>query len=132
MIQVIIFDFWGVIFNPRTTLPTQDLIEFLNQLKQSGIKCGIASSSSSDYIKSFLKEHNLETYFESIIGTGEVSNTKPNPECYMKVAEHFQVRPIDCFIIDDSEAPLLAAEKLGFKTILFGDDVSSFSKINLQ
>lgn len=129
MMKVVIFDFYGVVFNPATRLPSEGLRDFLRVLHQRQISCGIASSSESEQIARFLYDNQLSEYFSVIIGLQQVTNTKPDPECYLQVAEFFQASPLESVIIDDSEAPLLQAQALGFKTIYFAQGLDNFSKI---
>lgn len=132
MPQVIIFDFFGVVFDPRTGQPMTGLVEFLQRVRRRSIKCGIASSSSQAHILEFLRAHSLESYFEVVIGLDQVAVTKPDPECYQRVAEFFRVQPSECFIIDDSAAALEQAAAAGFQTLFFGNGKSgldNFEKI---
>lgn len=121
-ITIVILDFWGVIFNPRTGETTQGLAIFLQACKERNINLGIASSSSKKYITEFLAEHDVLDFFPVIIGIDEVAHTKPDPECYIKVAEYFNAKPEHCIVIDDSELPLVYAREAGFITKLFGSD----------
>lgn len=131
--HAIIFDFYGVIFNPVTGKPTDGLKDFLEKLHSHNIKCGVASSSNSASIATFLDEHDLINFFPVIIGADKVSNTKPNPECYQTVAEFYDARPNDCVVIDDSMAAVAQAKAAGFNTVYFGPDqargLDNFEKI---
>lgn len=128
--QVIIFDFFGVVFNPTTKLPTAGLEDFLLQLQHHHIGCGIASSSFSETIQDFLQHHNLAHYFAIVVGINQVQTTKPDPECYLKVAEYFTVPPAECCVIDDSAAAIAGAQTIGFTTIFFGTEVDNFEEIS--
>lgn len=131
--RAIIFDFYGVIFNPATGQPTEGLKEFLEKLHQHNIKCGVASSSNSASIAAFLDEHGLINFFPVIIGADKVSQTKPDPECYQAVAEFYQIKPADCLVIDDSADAIAQAKAAGFQTIYFGQEsvgrLDNFEKI---
>ena len=129
MSKVYIFDFWGVIYDPRSGRVMEGVEEFLKQLADQNIHCGVASSSSRKYIFDYLSENNLIQYFDVIIGADDVLVTKPDPGCYVAVAKHFRVQPGQCTVIDDSIAPIENAKKLGFNTVLFGVEVDSFSAI---
>lgn len=120
MVKVVIFDFLGVVFNPKTRLPGDGLVDFLELLQHHHIPCGIASSTEREHIAQFLQDHDLASYFGVIIGLNQVTATKPDPECYQQVAEFFSVTPEEAVIIDDSAAPLTQAKAVGFQTIFFG------------
>lgn len=127
--QVVIFDFYGVIFNPITSQPTVGLREFVDLLQVHGVQCGVASSSLSAHITAFLQEHNLVEYFPVIIGLGEVTRTKPDPECYQAVARAYSVQSADCVVIDDSLTAIAAAKRAGFETMYYGNGLDNFEKI---
>lgn len=131
MIKVVIFDFLGVILNHTTHLPNEGLVPFLQLVQRRQIPCGIASSTAREQIAQFLQEQQLAKYFSVIVGLHQVTNTKPDPECYQQVAEFFQMGPPECVIIDDTEAPLLQAQTLGFQTIYFNSarGLDNFAKI---
>lgn len=126
---VVVFDFFGVVFDPRTGEVMVGLEEFLQQLRVAGKRCGIASSSNSATIEQFLAEHNLTDYFAVVVGADKVERTKPDPECYIAVATYFTVSPPDCVVIDDSAATLEQAKPFGFQTVYFGNNLDNFKKI---
>ncbi|EKD76218.1 MAG: Beta-phosphoglucomutase [uncultured bacterium] len=127
--QVIIFDFFGVVFDPHTGAVTAGLEDFLLKLQAAGKKCGVASSSSTLHIEQFLTEHNIASYFGVVVGADTVTRLKPDPECYQAVADYFTAAPETCLIIDDSEAALTAAARRGFQIIYFGNGLDNFKKI---
>lgn len=127
--QVAIFDFYGVIYNPPTSRPTKGLREFVELLHAQAVHCGVASSTESGTIIRFLKEHTLDNYFPVVIGSDKVSAIKPNPECYQAVATAYTTKPQECVVIDDSLDAIAAAKQAGFQTVYFGNDLDSFEKI---
>lgn len=132
MIQVVIFDFWGVLYNPRTGDTMVGLESFLEELSKREIKCGIASSSIERDIQEFLKNQPYADAFDVIVGLHEVQQTKPDPECYLKVAEYFEMPATNCLVIDDSLNAIQAAEHAGFMTLYFGNKISTFQDIDLD
>lgn len=132
MIQIIIFDFFGVIYNPRTGDLMDGLEDFMKEISHRQLRCGIASSSVSEQIRDIVGQAPFANQFETIVGAYDVHNTKPNPECYQKVADFFNVTPQQCLVIDDSASAISAAQQTGFNTILFGVDVPTFQAIDLD
>lgn len=132
MIRVIIFDFFGVIYNPRTDSMMEGLEGFMSKIAQRKLQSGIASSSSAEHIREFISFTSFAKQFEIIVGAYDVSHTKPNPECYMKVADFFNVTPEQCVVIDDSASAIHSVKQVGFHTILFGTDVPDFQDIDLN
>lgn len=130
--MIFIFDFWGVIYNPSSNGLTPGLRAFLVQLYERDAMMGIASSSDRAYIEEFLERNELSDYFSIIVGANEVSRRKPNPECYLNVAAFFDAAPEQCIVIDDSIDCIEEARDMEFRTIWFGEEVSSFDEIDLD
>ncbi len=122
-IKVLILDFFGVVYNPATTQPTIGLNEFLERVQRLGLKCGIASSTFHQHINNWLQQQQLNKYISVIVGADDVVATKPNPECYQRVAEYFGAAPAECLVIDDSISAITAAAAAGFQTIYFGKNL---------
>lgn len=127
--STVIFDFFGVVFDPHTNTVTLGLEDFLRKLSAQGKVCGIASSSLTTQIEDFLAQHDLHSYFSVVIGADCVTQTKPHPECYLAVADFFQADSADCVVIDDSAPALAQAKVAGFQTIYFAGDLDNFEKI---
>lgn len=132
MIKAVIFDFWGVVFNPMTGEAQEGLESFVQEAKAGGWRRGIASSSSRQFIEEFLAARHLDEYFEVIVSIDDVKNTKPDPECYLKVAEKLGARPEECLIIDDSLLPVETARRQGFQAVVFGSEAPTFADITLE
>lgn len=128
-IHAIIFDFWGVIFNPSTQQPNEGLRTYLELLRTQKLRCGIASSCSTATIIEFLKIHSLSEYFQKIVGAEDVAKSKPDPECYLKIAKHFQYSPEECLVIDDTAVCITAAQQAGFQTVLYGQNGITFANL---
>lgn len=129
-IQAVIFDFWGVIFNPATQQINPGLRDYLELLQAKTISRGIASSSSQTMISHFLEQNNLRNYFSVIIGQEAVTQMKPDPECYLLAAKQLHCLPVDCVVIDDTAACVTAAQQAGFQTILYGQNGENFDSIS--
>lgn len=132
MIEVIIFDFFGVLYNPRTGNLMDGLEGFMKKIYRHQLRCGIASSSTTEEIREIISPASFAKQFEIIVGAYDVQHLKPNPECYLKVADFFNITPGQCLVIDDSAPAINAAKQVGFDTILFGTDVPDFQSINLD
>lgn len=57
-----------------------------------------------------LNEFNVKDKFDVIITKEDVSNTKPNPECFIKVMKYFNISSNDTIIFEDSDTGLEAAK----------------------
>ena len=57
--------------------------------------------------------------FEGIVVSGEEKMVKPNPEIYKVLLDRYQLNPSECIFIDDRQANVDGAEKVGIKGVLF-------------
>lgn len=75
----------------------------LPRLKQAGYRLAIASSSSYAEIYDMCKTCNLLQYFDVLVSGEQFQRSKPDPQIYQHTMELLQVRPQDCFVIEDSD-----------------------------
>lgn len=67
----------------------------------------------------FLKEGlRREDYFDGIVTSFEAKCMKPDERIFRRVEESFGIRPEETLFLDDSQANLDAAARLGYKTML--------------
>lgn len=100
-------------------VPTDGVVEFLQELRQTNHTITIASSSLKKNIDLILSKLNLETYFDLIVSGEQVMKGKPDPDIFLKVAEHYQRLPQDCIVIEDSKNGVSAAKAAGMICIGF-------------
>ncbi|MEO7043744.1 MAG: HAD family phosphatase [Ferruginibacter sp.] len=91
-------------------VPTFGVIDFLEFLKQNGHTITIASSGLKKNIDLILQKLNIEKYFELVISGEQVAKGKPEPDIFLKVADHYGRQPSDCIVIEDSTNGVLAAK----------------------
>lgn len=73
----------------------------------------IASSSEIELIRSVLRAHHLEERFPSIVTSGEVQASKPEPHVYLEAARRLGVSPADCLVFEDTLAGVQGAKNAG-------------------
>ena len=59
----------------------------------------------------------IEDYFDDFFLSYKMGMSKPSPEIFIKVAEELGIEPNEALFIDDSQANVDAAAKLGFQTM---------------
>lgn len=107
------------------------VIDLLERLKSSGIKIGLATSSSVPLLEAALKNNNIYSYFDSITTTDEVSRGKDNPDIYLLSAKKLGVDPSHCVVFEDILPAILGAKAANMKTIAVYDKSSEDSKDDL-
>ena len=107
------------LFENRKLTPIKGIKMLLDDLKNSGIRVGLASSSTKEFIEIILNNLGLLEYFESIISCDDVARSKPSPDIFIKAAEVLRVKPSDCLVIEDSSHGVKAAKLAEMKCIGF-------------
>lgn len=93
--------------------PLPGIFNWLKRLKDLGIKMGIASSSSNEWLELHLRRLGLRCYFESVVGFSETVPPKPDPLVYKKVLGELQVDPGESLAIEDSKYGIMSAKSAG-------------------
>lgn len=105
--------------------PIDGIKELLETFKESNVKLSVASSSARDNINFVLSKLNLGSYFDFIISGEEVTNGKPAPDIFLKVAEKFNFDPSKCFVIEDSANGIKAAISARMSAVGFSNNDSN-------
>ena len=104
-------------FRPNLKL-LPGLIEVLEEAYQTGIKMAIGSAAIMANIDFVLDGLNIRHYFSAIVSADDVTNSKPDPETYLKCAERLNVDPSDCIVFEDVPKGVESAERAGMKSVV--------------
>lgn len=91
--------------------------EFVENLKNSGIKIALATSNTWEQTDKILEATNLQDIFDSITTADEVVYSKPDPDIFILAAEKLGSETEECLVIEDSAAGVEAAHRAGMKVI---------------
>lgn len=97
------------------------LIELLEYLKLNHITMAVATSTNRDLTMERLKRLGIIEYFDHLICGDEVTLRKPNPEIYLKVIQHFNIKAKDALILEDSLVGVEAAYRAQIPCIMIPD-----------
>ena len=92
--------------------------DFIQNAKQE--KHSIALYSSSKNAKFILNKLNLYSYFDAIVDGNSVKASKPDPEGFILASKLTKSNPEDCVVFEDSEAGIIAGNKINMTTIGIG------------
>ena len=95
--------------------------EILEFLKASGVKVGLASSTSYRGVVSNLKLSGLLDCFEVIVGGDMIEHSKPEPEIYLLACEKLGVNPEKTYAVEDSKNGIISAFRAKMMPILVPD-----------
>jgi HAD superfamily hydrolase (TIGR01509 family) len=93
--------------------PMPGVVETLRQAKRLGLKVGLASSSSCEWVEGHLSRLGLLDDFDCVVGGDDVQRTKPDPSLYLGALECLGVAPEQAIAFEDSPNGILAAKRAG-------------------
>lgn len=89
------------------------LLPFLKSAKEKGYRLGLGTSACAANVKLVLSCEGVGDFFDTVVMEQDVQRGKPDPECYLLVAERLQVLPQHCLVFEDAVAGVLAAVRAG-------------------
>jgi len=89
--------------------------ENLDELRENGIKIAIGSSSKNTPV--ILNQIGLADFFDAISDGNNITNSKPDPEVFIKAADMLGIPYEDCMIVEDADAGIEAGKRAGMKTL---------------
>lgn len=88
--------------------------DLLRSLRDTGWKTAIVTSSNPAKMEVLFSQlHELRELVDTVITDKDVNRSKPDPEGYLKAAEHLGCNPSDCLVFEDSLAGLEAGRRAG-------------------
>lgn len=91
-------------------------LDFLREHKQY-----IALGSASKNARMILEKVNILDKFDVIVDGNDVTKGKPDPEVFLKAANHLNVPPQRCIVFEDAVAGIQAANNAGMISIGIGE-----------
>ena len=93
----------------------------LERLRRGGFRLAIGSSSRNAGL--ILRNTGTARFFDAVSDGNNISNSKPDPEVFLKAAEFLGEKPENCVIVEDAEAGIEAGRRAGMKTVSIGEAV---------
>ncbi len=84
---------------------------YLQDARRLGLKIGLASSSSCQWVTGHLARLGLQDYFDCIRASDDVRKVKPDPELYLAVLRELEVRAGEAVAFEDSPIGVHAARQ---------------------
>jgi beta-phosphoglucomutase len=86
------------------------------------VKIGLASMNNRPVINHMLKTKNIQTFFDVAVTAEDITNSKPDPEIFLKCATKLGREPSKCLVVEDSIFGVEAAKtaKIGCIAVLTG------------
>lgn len=106
--------------SPADILP--GINEFIEELKQKGVKIAIASASQNAPF--ILEKIKLDHLIDTIADPRQVKNNKPAPDIFLLAAKQINLKPEECIGVEDSQAGINALNAGSIKSIAIGSNLT--------
>ena len=97
------------------------LYEILDFIEEKGLKKAVATSTRKGAVYPQLEKLNVLERFDAVICGDMIENSKPDPEIFLKVSDMLDVKPDECYVLEDSFNGVRAGFNAGMKTIMIPD-----------
>ena len=92
--------------------------DYIKDLRKQGIKTAVVTSSNQIKMEAVYQHHpEFKDLFDAILTSEDFERSKPDPDCYLKAAERFGVRPADCVVFEDSFNGLKSGMAAGMRVV---------------
>lgn len=95
------------------------IVELLEYLESQNIKKAIGSSSKNTML--ILDKIGLKAKFDYIVDGIMITNTKPDPEVFIKARLGLGLQEDECLVVEDAVAGVMASHYANIKAIAVGD-----------
>lgn len=132
------------VFKPHAK-PLPGLDALIKECHAAGIPMAVASSAVRSNIEFVVDALGYRPYFRTMVSGDEVTHAKPDPEIYLKAADHLGIDPADAVAFEDSYVGIGAVNNAGMKCVAIASTfpieklaplatlaVPSFEEINLE
>jgi HAD superfamily hydrolase (TIGR01509 family) len=98
-------------------LPYPGVIELIQDLAARDIPMALVTGSLRAEAEVTLRAFDITDLFSVVIAAEDITESKPNPEGYLKSAKALGVEPADCIIVEDAPSGVKAARAAGIRCI---------------
>ena len=106
--------------------------EFMSRLKEDGIPMVLATATDRDQVELVMKRLGVLDSFAGILTSGEVGNTKAQPDIYLQAAALMGVAPEHTWVFEDAIHAAATAKRAGFRLVGIYDDTSAAVEAELR
>lgn len=101
------------------------VVEHLEAAKSMGLKLGVASSSTRDWVRGHLARLGILDRFDCLRCRDDVANAKPEPDLYIAVLECLGVLASEAIAVEDSPNGVMAAKRAGLRCVAIPNSITA-------
>ena len=116
-----------------------NVVELILRLKSLGYIVVLATMTTQVQLdiyskknKKMLQQMNIEEAFDLITRKEDVQNKKPDPEIYNKIMQHYNAKPEECLIFEDSYTGVLASKNAGIEVVNIYDKYADIDRAKID
>ena len=98
-----------------------ETLKIIDKLKENGYKLYLFTNLNLLDYENIIKKRIWYPKFDGKIVSAKVKVLKPEKEIYIKLLEKYNLKPDECYFIDDKQVNVDAGRKLGIKGHVFSD-----------
>ena len=106
----------------QTVLP--GVVQRLDEARDMGLKLGVASSSTSDWVRGHLTRLGILERFDCLRCRDDVEHAKPEPDLYIAVLDCLGFEPSEAVAIEDSPNGVAAAKRAGMLCVAIPNSIT--------
>jgi HAD superfamily hydrolase (TIGR01509 family) len=101
------------------------VVQQLDAAREGGLKLGVASSSTREWVAGHLARLGILERFECLRCRDDVPNAKPEPDLYLAVLECLGVSASEAIAIEDSPNGVAAAKRAGMRCVAIPNSITA-------
>jgi HAD superfamily hydrolase (TIGR01509 family) len=101
------------------------VLQHIDQARVLGLKVGVASSSTADWVRGHLARLGILEKFDCLRCRDDVAKAKPEPDLYIAVLECLGVSASEAFAIEDSPNGVMAAKRAGLRCVAIPNSITA-------
>lgn len=101
------------------------VLQHIEEARALGLKLGVASSSTTDWVKGHLARLGILERFHCVRCRDDVANAKPAPDLYLAVLECLEVTAAEAVAIEDSPNGITAANQAGLRCVAIPNAITA-------
>ncbi len=101
------------------------VVSQIDQAKAMGLKVGVASSSTAEWVRGHLARLGILEKFDCLRCRDDVAHAKPEPDLYIAVLDCLGVIAAEAFAIEDSPNGVMAAKRAGLRCVAIPNSITA-------
>lgn len=106
--------FYGLALSDGNLRLLEGVRELLKSCKNNQLAVATGGHTSKAAFD-LLKKSQIDSFFEKVVSSDDVSKGKPDPEIYLFTASRISVNPRNCLVLEDAPNGVLAGKRAGMK-----------------